>query len=153
MLPHGQSGFAGKKLPWITTELKNRMHERDIAKLKAILSKKPLDWANVKEFATGRTVILRSKKEFYYKNLFNQHKNDSPRSYQQTINKLTSCNTNTSSVKELIVNDISITTPSDISNAFNEHFSTIVPKLASEITSSANGHNSCLEYLNIADKI
>ena len=67
MLPHGQSGFAGKKLPWITTELKNRMHERDIAKLKAILSKKPLDWANVKEFATGRTVILRSKKNFITK--------------------------------------------------------------------------------------
>ena len=33
-----------KRSPWITSELKNRMHERDIIKLKAILSKIPKDW-------------------------------------------------------------------------------------------------------------
>lgn len=44
-------------------------------------------------------------------------------------------------------------TPSDIPDAFTEHFSTILPKLASEITSPTNGHKSCLEYLNITDNV
>ena len=43
--------------------------------------------------------------------------------------------------------------PSDVPDAFTEHFSTIPPKLASEITSPANGHNSCFEHLNITDKV
>ena len=44
-------------------------------------------------------------------------------------------------------------TLSDIPDAFTEHFSTILPKLASEITSPTNGHKSCLEYLNITDNV
>ena len=39
-----------------------------------------------------------------------------------------------------------------MANAFNEHFSTIGPKLANEIPSEANGDKSCLEYLNITDQ-
>ena len=38
-----------------------------------------------------------------------------------------------------------------MANAFNEHFSTIGPKVANEIPSAANGDKSCLEYLNITD--
>ena len=97
---------------------------------------------------------IKIAKKFYYKNSLNENKNDSRRTCQQTVNELTTLKTNTSSVKELIVNaHISVTTPSDILDTFNEHFPKIVPKLASEITLSANGHSSCLEYLNIADKV
>ena len=39
-----------------------------------------------------------------------------------------------------------------MANAFNEHFSTIGPKVANEIPSAANGDKSCLEYLNITDQ-
>ena len=42
---------------------------------------------------------------------------------------------------------------SDIPDVFAEHFSTILPKLASEITSPTNGHKSCLEYLKITDNV
>ena len=79
------------------------------------------------------------------------HKND-PRRTWQTINELTSCKNNTSSVKELTVNGVSITSPTDLSDAFNEHFYTIGPKLANEIPPAANGNKSCLEYLNITDQ-
>ena len=40
-----------------------------------------------------------------------------------------------------------------MTNAFNEHFSTIGPKLANEIPLAANGDKSCLEYLNITDQV
>ena len=39
-----------------------------------------------------------------------------------------------------------------MANAFNEHFSTVGPKLANQIPSAANGDKSCLEYLNITDQ-
>ena len=39
-----------------------------------------------------------------------------------------------------------------MANAFNEHFSTVGPKLANQIPSAANGDRSCLEYLNIIDQ-
>ena len=39
-----------------------------------------------------------------------------------------------------------------MANSFNEHFSTVGPKLANQIPSAANGDKSCLEYLNITDQ-
>ena len=50
------------------------------------------------------------------------------------------------------MNGVSINKTTDLANAFNEHFSSIGPKLANEIPSAANGDNSCLDYLNITDQ-
>lgn len=47
---------------------------------------------------------------------------------------------------------VSITNPTDLSDTFNEHFSTIGPKLANEIPSAANSNNRCLDYLNFTDQ-
>ena len=47
---------------------------------------------------------------------------------------------------------ISINKSTHLANAFNEHFSTVGPKLANQIPSAANGDKSCLEYLNITDQ-
>jgi len=55
-------------------------------------------------------------------------------------------------VKELIVDGVSITNPTDLSDTFNEHFSTIGPKLTNEILSAANSNNRCLDYLNFKDQ-
>ena len=49
------------------------------------------------------------------------------------------------------MNGNSISNPSDLSNAFNEHFSTIGPKLASEIPVSSS-HTSYTDYLINTDK-
>ena len=37
------------KASWITAQLKQRMHDRDIQKIKAIRSKSPIDWATFKK--------------------------------------------------------------------------------------------------------
>ena len=37
-----------KNSPWITADLKERMHNRDTLKIKAIKSNDPHDWANFK---------------------------------------------------------------------------------------------------------
>ena len=55
-------------------------------------------------------------------------------------------------MKELIVDGVSITNPTDLSDTFNEHFSTVGRKLANEIPSAANSNNRYLFYLNFTDQ-
>ena len=49
-----------------------------------------------------------------------------------------SCRQNNQLVKEVKVNNISICNCNDISNTFNQHFSTIGPRLAREIPSTSD---------------
>ena len=118
------------------------MHERDIVKLKAIRSKNPQDWD---EFATKLTVRSRqqnvSQRNPLLQTIIYEHKNDSRRTWQ-TINELKSRKSDNPSTKELIVSGVSINKTTDLANAFNEHFSTIGPKLANEMPSAANGDKS-----------
>ena len=74
-----------KRSPWITSELKKRMHERDIMKLKAIRSKNPQDWGEFKRLRNKVNCKIKIAKESYYKQSFTEHKNDSRRTWQ-TIN-------------------------------------------------------------------
>ena len=127
------------------------MHERDITKLKAIRSKNPQDWGEFKRLCNKVNSDIRIVKESYYKQSFTENKKDSRRTWQ-TINELTSRKSNTPSIKELIVNVVSLNKSTDLANAFNEHFSTVGPKLANQIPSAANGDKCCLEYLNITDQ-
>ena len=120
-------------------------------KLKAIRSKNPQDWGELKRLCNKVNSNIKIAKESYYKQSFTGHKNDSRRTWQ-TTNELTSRKSNTSSIKELIVNGVSINKTTNLANAFNEHFSTIGLKLANEILWEANGDKSCLEHLNITDQ-
>ena len=121
-------------------------------KLTAIRSKNPQDWGEFKRLRNKvNSKIKIAKESYYYKQSFTEHKNDSRRTWK-TINELTSRKSNTPSIKELIVNGVSINKTTDLANAFNEHFSSIGPKLANKIPSAANGDNSCLDYLNITDQ-
>ena len=60
--------------PWITSELKKRMHNRNILKIKAIRSKDPFDWM---QFKKQRNIVnneIRLAKQSYYHNSFNEYK-------------------------------------------------------------------------------
>ena len=140
-----------KRCPWITSALNKRMQKRDIMNLKAIRSKNPQDWGEFKRPRNKVNINIKIAKESYYKQSFTEHKNDSRRTWQ-TINELTSSKSNTSSIKELIVNGVSTNKTTDLAIVFNEHFSTIGPKLANEIPWEANGDKRFLEYLNITDQ-
>lgn len=64
----------------------------------------------------------------------------------QTINELTSRRKSNETVKELKVNDVVINNSSAISDTFNDHFSTIGPRLANEIPPI--GQNDDSNYTN-----
>ena len=141
-----------KSSPLKTSELKKRMHERNIAKIKAKHSNDPSDWRNFKRTRNTVNSEIKLAKESYYKNAFIQHSGNS-RKIWQTINDLTARKQNKTEIKEIKLDGVSITNPSDLSNLFNEHFSTIGPKLANEIPSPSNNSNATFtEYLINTDK-
>ena len=82
----------------------------------------------------------------YYSNAFSQSKRNSRKTWQ-TINELTSRRTNNTTVKELKLNGSIISNSSELSNAFNDHLSTIGPRLADEIPPNDNNNND-LNYIN-----
>ena len=133
-----------QKSPWITADLKKLMHSRDIMKIKAINSNDPHDWACFKKMGNKVNFAIQAK-QLFYKNKFSKSDGD-PRKTWQVINELTSRKTGRSSVRELSLNGVSITNSTALSNAFNDHFSTIGSKLASEIP--FNNGSSFQEYIS-----
>ena len=85
---------------------------------------------------------IKTSKASYYSNAFSQSKGNSRKTWQ-TINKLTPSRTNTTTVKELKLNGSVI---SNSSGLFNDHFSTIGPRLANEIPQ--NDNNNEVSYIN-----
>ena len=104
------------------------MRDRDAAKRKAMASNDPHDWAKYKKLRNTINNNIKTSKASYYSNAFSQSKGNSRKTWQ-TFNELTSRRTN-----------------STTANAFNDHFSTIGPRLANEIP--PNDSNNDLSYIN-----
>ena len=112
--------------PWITLELKNKMHDRDVLKIKLTKSNDSQDWSN---FRKQRNIVnreIRLAKQVYYQTRFSEYKADSRKTWQ-TINELTSRNSGKTSITSLKVNGLSVTDRDELSNKFNDHFASIGP--------------------------
>ena len=62
------------KSPWITPQLRQRMHERDIQKIKAICSKDPNDRAVFKTTRNSVNNDIKNAIKIYYNNAFHEYK-------------------------------------------------------------------------------
>ena len=113
------------------------MRDRDIAKRKAIKSKDPQDWAVYKTLRNRINGDVKSTKA-YYADAFIQSNGDSRKTWQM-INELTSRQKNNAPVKESKLDDNSVTNSHDLSDAFNDHFSTNGTKLANEVPLVTDG--------------
>ena len=85
-------------------------------------------WAKYKRLRNTINKNIKTFKASYYSNAFSQSKGNSRKTWQ-TINELTSRRTNNTTVKELKLNGPIISNFSELSNAFNDYFSTIGPAL------------------------
>ena len=133
------------KITWITSELRRGMRNRNVAKQKAIKSNNPQDWAMYKRLQKRINGEVKSTKASYYASAFIQSNGDSRKTWQ-LINQLTSRKKNNASVKELKLNGNSITNSHELSNAFNDHFSTTGTKLANEVPLVTDG-SSYADYI------
>ena len=96
--------------------------------LLTMASNDPRDSAKYKKLRNTGNNDIKTSKASYYSNVFSQSKGNSRKTWQ-TINDLTSRRTNNTTVKELKLNGSIIFNSSELSNAFNDHFSTMGPAL------------------------
>ena len=90
----------GSKAPWITTELKQLMHQRDVLKIKAIQSKNPQDWSAFKKARNTVNNDIRHAKENHCKTAFCENEKNLKRTWS-IINEITSRKQTSSLVKEV----------------------------------------------------
>ena len=89
---------------------------------------------------------MKTIKASYHHNSFIQSKGNARRTWK-TINNLISRRQNNQIVKDVKVYDISICNSNEISNAFNEYFSTIGPRLTREIPLTSDEESTYLENI------
>ena len=77
-----------RSFPWTTSELKKRMHDRDIVKIKASKSNDSNDWSLLKKQRNMVNSEIRLAKQAYYQNSFNKHTGDSKRPGRLSMNLL-----------------------------------------------------------------
>ena len=138
-----------KKSPWITHELKKRMHERNILKIQATRSNDPNDWAIFKRIRNSVNNEIKHAKKLHYTNTRHENRNNSKKTWN-IINDITSRKQRNCQIKEIKQNGISITQSGELSEAFNDHFATIGSKLADKIPCNNNTW-SYLDYLTPRD--
>ena len=116
--------------PWISPLIKNLMRERDQAKKRA--EKDHNVWPRYKKLRNKVTSELRNSVQDYYHNLIEENSGN-PKAMWKTINKvLNKCKTS-APLNSVTLNGRKYVRPDEIAEAFNEHFVTIGPKLASKI--------------------
>ena len=104
----------------------HKMHRRDIIKKKAISSHDHDMW---EQFKCARNQANNAKKRYFSNNL--KASKGNPRKTWNLINELSSRNTSKSSnILEIQVDNRTISTPGDMAEAFNDHFTNIAQVLA-----------------------
>ena len=131
--PRKLKRISKKRTPWITKGLLNKMHRRDLIKKKAISSNDHDMWEQFKCARNqANNAIKQAKKRYFSDNL--KVSKGNPRKTWNLINELTSRNTSKSTnILEIQVDNRTISSPGEIAEAFNEHFTSIGQVLAQEV--------------------
>ena len=131
--PRKLKRISKKRAPWITKGLLHKMHRRDLIKKKAISSNDHDMWEQFKCARNqANNAIKQAKKRYFSDNLKTSKGN--PRKTWNLINELTSRNTSKSSnILEIQIDNRTISTPGDMAEAFNDHFTNIGQVLAQEV--------------------
>ena len=121
-----------KRSPWITNELLCEIYIRDFLKKKATSTNDPLIW---KEFKGARNKVnnsIKKAKPKYFSEKLDASKCN-PRKTWRVINELQSRQCKSTQVSQIKLGQRVFTSSKDISEAFNNHFTSIGQTLAREI--------------------
>ena len=149
--PLKQSRLRNRRSPWLTRDIVSLMRKRDLLKCKAMNTNESNDWIEYKKARNTTNNVIKQSKASYYKEACILNK-DNPRKLWSTINEVCGRSSKSSHVKTLEIGQKTLTDDPSISEAFNEHFSEIGPKLI-EAVESDDTAKSFLEYVPITDKV
>ena len=123
--------------PWITSDIRKAMKERDSLKYKFNhtkdqAKKSELD-KNYKELKNKILDSTRKNKKTYFQEFFAKNANDIKNTWKGIRNLINIKDRNKSQPKSLLVNNKIITDPKKVANTFNDYFSTIASNLQKKI--------------------
>ena len=121
-----------KKVPWITSTIKQLIITRDRFKRKAIITNLEIDWLNYKTSRNKVNIQLRNAKKDYYSTKISGQKCN-PKEAWKTINNILGRQSKPTVVNELKLGEKRLTNTKDIAEGFNDYFSNIGPDIASKI--------------------
>ena len=108
------------------------MFERDQLKRATIINNSDAHWTEYKIARNNVNANIRKAKTNYYKRYFETNLGDIKKSWKG-VNSILGRNLPTTEINRIDVGDNSSTTPLEISNALNYHFTHIGPRLADNI--------------------
>ena len=137
-----------KTSPWITCELIRKIHKRDFLKRKLVSTNDLVSWEQYKTARNDVNNSIKQEKRKYFATNLAANKND-PRKTWKLINDLQSRQNKSTNIPEIKAGDQTFSSPGDIAEAFNRHFTNIGEDLARKIPET---DIDPLSYLNHTNK-
>ena len=129
--PIKKSRVKGIHMPWLTSELRSLMQERDFHHRKAVKSNSSNHWKMFRNLKNKVNMLVKKSKADHYRNLIDNNKGNSGELWK-SLNKITS-RKSASYPSCIEADNVLNTDPVSIAEALNLHFSTIGTKLAQNI--------------------
>ena len=120
----------GRPCPWLTSNIKVLINDRDKVLRKARKTNREIDWSHYKSLRNRWTKNIRVAKSNYLKSLLNENAN-SPRKFWSIIKQIIPNNKGSecTATKFFFVKEEKITDPKQIANNFCNYFTDIANKL------------------------
>ena len=135
--------------PWMINAVIKKLHSRDHLLKVARKSDNSSDWANYREARNKAVSALRSAKREFYKNAFEENRNN-PKATWNTIKTLTGSGKMNKGISKLQLDGKAVENATEIAEQFNSYFSSIADNMRSglgntpsDLSKSANFVESC----------
>ena len=134
-------------LPWITPAIKKSINKKN-SLYKTFIKKRSTDSKNkYKSYRNKLTAILRKAERQYYLTKLERVKDNLGKTWR-ILNSITSRNTNSERIREIIHNGKKINDDTVIANIFNNYFANIGPNLAKTIPQASDNFTHFLPSNN-----
>ena len=131
-----------KPAPWLNSEIKKEMFNRDLLKKKTIKSGSQDDWSTFKKVRNPVNYSIRCAKSEYYHYKLNENAGDQKATWK-VLNDLMGKKSAVTEVNEILTStNTSLKNSGHIANHLNVHFTEIGPRLATNLpVSSTNAED------------
>ena len=144
--------ISGRECPWLTSEIKGKIKERDYYLKKARKSKSEIDWSTYRRMRNSVTMMIRKSKANYHRSLFKESVK-SPKDFWSKIKKLFPVKAKNVQPTSLKIGGISNTNKQEISNALCSYFTHIASSLRGICDDLVNNIWTKYSYPGLSDKV
>ena len=122
----------GKNMPYITSDLKQMIRQRDYLKAKAVKTGSKILHQAFRQIRGKEYCTLNKLRTEYYTKKLNETKGDMKKSWKVMKNAMNQ-DTKSNSIDRILFQDEVTTGPTNVAKAFNEHFASIGERLAKTV--------------------